>query len=152
MEESPQYHERLRVPLRWWVQWTMLIASLWLALIVAVPEPIAWTATAAAMALLALALLWYGDARLRVSDGWFTAGRARIEARHLGVIEALDAEETRRVAGVDADARAYLLLRPYVKRSVRVEITDPADPAPYWLVSSRHPDALAAALTGLVNR
>lgn len=152
VEESPEYHERLRVPLRWWVQWTMLIASLWLALIVAVPEPIAWSATAVAMALLALALRWYGDARLRVSDGWFTAGRARIEARHLGAIEALDAEDTRRVAGVDADARAYLLLRPYVKRSVRVEIIDPADPAPYWLVSSRHPDALAAALTGLVNR
>jgi hypothetical protein len=43
------------------------------------------------------------------------------------------------VAGRDADARAYLLLRPYLKRAVRVEITDPADPTPYWLVSTRHP-------------
>ena len=58
----------------------------------------------------------------------------------------LDADATRRAAGVDADARAFLLLRPYLKRSVRVEITDPADPAPYWLVSTRHPDELAAAL------
>ena len=55
----------------------------------------------------------------------------------------LDADATRRAAGVDADARAFLLLRPYLKRSVRVEITDPADPAPYWLVSTRHPDELA---------
>ena len=53
--------------------------------------------------------------------------------------EALDAEATRRVAGVEADARAYLLLRPYLKRAVRVEITDPADPAPYWLVSTAAP-------------
>ena len=47
---------------------------------------------------------------------------------------------------MDADARAYLLLRPYLKRGVRVDITDPADPAPYWLVSSRRPDALVSAL------
>ena len=68
---------------------------------------------------------------------------------HLGAVAALDAEETRRVAGPEADARAYLLLRPYLKRAVRVEITDPADPAPYWLVSSRHPDELARAVRAL---
>ena len=60
---------------------------------------------------------------------------------------ALDAEEMRLQAGRDADARAYLLLRPYLKRGVRVDLTDPSDPAPYWLISSRRPDRLAAALT-----
>ncbi len=30
-----------------------------------------------------------------------------------------------------------------------MEITDPADPAPYWLVGTRHPDELARALTEL---
>jgi len=30
-----------------------------------------------------------------------------------------------------------------------VEITDPADPAPYWLVATRHPEELARALTAL---
>ena len=81
----------------------------------------------------------------------FRAGRARIEARHLGAAESLDAERTRRVAGREADARAYLCLRPYLKRAVRVEITDPADPAPYWLVSSRRPDDLAGALARLTD-
>jgi hypothetical protein len=86
-----------------------------------------------------------------VRDGWFRAGRARIEAVHLGSVDALDAEETRRVAGPEADARAYLLLRPYLKRAVRVEITDPADPTPYWLVSSRDPDRLAQAVRALAD-
>ena len=54
--------------------------------------------------------------------------------------------------GVDADARAFLLLRPYLKRAVQVEIADPADPTPYWLVRTRHPDELAAApLTALTH-
>ena len=35
MSESASYQERLRVPLRWWAQGTMLVATLWLTLIVA---------------------------------------------------------------------------------------------------------------------
>lgn len=152
MSDGPDYDERLGVPLRWWAQGTMLVASLWLAIVVAVPGPAAWIVTAVAMALLAIGLFWYGDARIVVHDGWFRAGRAQIEAHHLGNIAALDATETRRIAGPDADARAYLLLRPYLKRSVRVEVADPADPTPYWLVSSRHPEALATALAALPKR
>lgn len=152
MSTGPAYVERLTVPLRWWAQGTMLVATLWLTVVVAVPGPTAWVVTAAALAVLALALLWYGDARIVVRDGWFQAGRARIDAHHLGSVAALGVEETRLVAGRDADARAYLLLRPYIHRAVRVEVVDPADPTPYWLVSSRHPEALADALTALPRR
>jgi hypothetical protein len=143
------YDERLTVPLRWWVQGSMLVASLWLALVVAVPGAVAWSVTAVALALLALLLRGYGSTRIVVADGTLRVGRAQIEARHLGSVDALDADEARRAAGVEADARAYLLLRPYLSRAVRVEITDPADPAPYWLVSTRHPEALAGAVDQL---
>jgi hypothetical protein len=149
--DAAAYDERLGVPLRWWVQGTMLVATLWLALVVAIPGPAAWTCTGIAMALLAALLISYGGARVSVADGWLRAGRARIEAAYVGEVTALDAEETRRVAGPEADARAYLLLRPYLKRAVRVEITDPADPAPYWLLSTRHPDELATAVRGLAE-
>jgi hypothetical protein len=149
---EPAYRERLGVPLRWWVQGTMLVASLWLACVVAVPGALAWTVTAVAMALLVAGLVSYGSVRLEVADGAFRAGRARIEAQHLGAVEALDAERTRRVMGPEADARAFLMVRPYLKRAVRVEITDPADPAPYWLVSSRRPEDLAGALTRLTTQ
>ena len=59
---------------------------------------------------------------------------------------------THRLAGRDADARAYLLLRPYLRRAVRIAIDDPADPTPYWLVSTRRPTRLAAALTDATAR
>jgi hypothetical protein len=146
-----QYAERLTVPLRWWVQGTMLVASLWLATIVALPGVAAWTVTGIALALMAAVLLGYGAARIEVADGELRAGRARIELHHLGTTVPLDADASRRLAGRDADARAFLLLRPYLKRAVRVEITDPADPAPYWLVSSRHPDELARAVRALAD-
>ncbi len=150
-EPPPHYSERLRVPLRWWVQGTMLVASLWLAVVVALPGPAAWTVTGVATALLVALLLGYGAARISVDDGQLRAGRARIEGHHLGAATALDPEATRRLAGTEADARAYLLLRPYLKRAVRVDVTDPADPTPYWLLSTRHPDQLAEAVTALTH-
>ena len=149
VDQPAPYAERLSVPLRWWVQGTMLVATFWLALAVAVPWNAAWTISGLALALMAAMFITYGSARVEVRDGWFRAGRARIEIGHLGAATSLDAEATRRTAGRDADARAYLLLRPYLPRAVRVEITDPADPAPYWLVSSRRPEELAGALSRL---
>ena len=97
--------------------------------------------------------VWIGSARLAVRDGVLHAGTGAHRARHLPVPrEPLGPEETRRVHGVDADARAFLLTRPYLKRSVRVAVADPADPTPYWLLSTRHPDRLAGALAGVTHR
>lgn len=140
------YRERISVPLRWWVQGTMLVASLWLAVAVAAPLLVSAVVALVAMALL-VAVFTAMATRVSVDPTVLRAGRAHISRRHLGAAIALDAAETRRVAGVDADARAYLLLRPWLKRSVRVEVRDPADPAPYWLIGSKRPEALAHALS-----
>ena len=140
------YSERLSVPLRWWVQATMLLATLWLAFVVAMPAWAAWSATGALLLLMVGLFVWFGNAQVRVSDQVLYAGRAHISVDLIGPAETLDAEETRRVHGVDADARAFLLTRPYLKRAVRIPVRDPADPTPYWLVSTRRPDELAAVL------
>ncbi len=145
-ETSVLYDERLHVPLRWWVQAIMFLASVWLAFIVALPAPVAWAATGVLTAAVAALFIGYGAARVRVEAGVLQAGRAHISVAMLADPTPLDREATRLLAGRDANARAYLLLRPYLKRSVRVEVTDPADPAPYWLISTRRPEELAGAL------
>jgi hypothetical protein len=143
---TPEYDERLHVPLRWWVQATMFLASIWLAFVVALPLAVAWAATLVLCAVVVGLFLSYGSARVTVREGHLHAGRARIPVTLLGAPEPLDAEATRRLAGRDADVRAYLLLRPYTKRSVRMDVLDPVDPTPYWLVSTRRPASLVAAL------
>lgn len=152
MSATPTYRERLGVPLRWWVQGVMLVATFWLAVVVAAPALVAWIATALALAALVAGLGTYGSARIVVEGRSLRAGRAHIGAEHLGEVVALDAAQTKRAAGIEADARAYLLLRPYLKRAVRVEIVDPADPTPYWLISTRRPEELARALTAMVEQ
>lgn len=146
---TPAYDERLTVPLRWWVQGVMFLATVWIAVILWVPAALAWGITAALVGLFALAMVAYGSARITVSEDGLQAGNAHIEARYLGEAVPLDAEQARLLAGRDADARAYLLLRPYLKAGVRVAIDDPADPAPYWLISTRHPGALAKSINAL---
>ncbi len=140
------YDERLGVPLRWWALATMFLASLLVAFLVATPSWVALTGTVLLTVIVTVVFVGYGSARISVGEGRLHAGRARIEVRHLGEAQALDAESMRLLAGRDADARAYLLLRPYLAKGVRVDLNDPADPTPYWLVGTRHPAQLVSAI------
>jgi hypothetical protein len=140
------FEERLWVPMRWWLAALLLVASLWLALLVSTPALVTWAATGTAVLLALVLLLGYGGARIAVGPEGVTAGRACLDWPACGEVVALDAERTRAVRGVDADARAFLLLRPYLSQSVQVMVGDPHDPTPYWLLSSRRPQTLAATV------
>lgn len=144
---KPRFREKLRVPIRWWALGTLLVGTFWLAMVVAVPETLAWTVAGLLQLLLVLLLRAYGSKAITVTDEWLFAGRARIERKHIGVTTALDPEQMRLLAGRDASAHAYLLLRPYIATGVRIDIEDERDPTPYWLVSTRRATALVAALT-----
>ncbi len=146
MSTDSHHSEVLRVPLRWWAVATMFLASMLLAFLVALPLGLAYTLTAVLVVATVGVFVGYGRARVAVGDGVLVAGRARVPLQFVADAEALDATQTRLSAGQQADARAYLLLRPYIPTAVRVQITDPADPAPYWLISTRRPRALVAAL------
>lgn len=91
-------------------------------------------------------LLGSSRGRVRVADGVLHVPGARIPLDHLGGVRALDAETTRRVRGPLAQPRAYVATRPWLSTSVQVQVEDPEDDTPYWLVGTRHPEALAAAL------
>ena len=83
---------------------------------------------------------------LAVNGTVFRAGRAQIDAKWLGQPEQLTGEEARAARGVNLDHRAWHLVRSGIDGAVRVPITDPDDPAPYWVISTRTPDRLAAAI------
>ena len=48
--------------------------------------------------------------------------------------------------GQRLDARAWLVIRGWVSPVVKIPVTDPVDPAPYWLVSTRRPALLVDAI------
>ncbi|MCW2853966.1 MAG: hypothetical protein JWM84_3630 [Nocardioides sp.] len=140
------YRERLTAPLSWWIAalgfavvwgWIFRVATTW---------PIAITVTVL-LAAVGFAAVWrYGSVIVAVGPDGLLAGRAFVETAHIGPVSPLDRAGYRTRLGTGADARAHLVTRPYLDHGVIVTIADPADPAPYWLVSSRHPRAMAAAL------
>jgi hypothetical protein len=80
-----------------------------------------------------------GEARLR-------AGGAVIPVGALGAAEVVDADGLQRLMRAEADARAHVCHRAWVRGAVRVAVTDPRDSTPYWLVCTRRPAQLVAAL------
>ena len=84
--------------------------------------------------------------RVRVADGVLHVPGARIPLDQLGGVTVLDREGTRRVRGPLADMRAHVATRGWLSQSVRVQVEDPEDDTPYWLIGTRHPHELAAAL------
>jgi hypothetical protein len=149
-EPVDAYRETLRVPPLWWLLGLGLAATVWWVCFVVTPAWVAAAAGLATAALAAWALRWFGSVRIETGRDGLRAGRATLPWRYVGPSLALDREATRRQLGPDADARAYLVLRGYCAESVKVYVDDEADPTPYWLLSTRHPRALAEHLNGRV--
>ncbi len=83
---------------------------------------------------------------IEVSRGEFVAGRARVPLTIVGAASAHHGDDARLERGQKLDARAWLLIRGWVDPVVRIPLVDLKDPTPYWLVSSRHPEEVVAAL------
>lgn len=149
-----RYHERLSPTPGTWAAAAVL--PIGLAISVAPLGPVASLAALFVVGAAVAAGLWNHSGVVRVTEGvdgpQLQAGRARIPVRLLTgalpyVAESADEQRRHRL-----DPRAYLMLRGWIPGVVKVELNDPADPTPYWLVSSRRPDQLARAINEACER
>jgi hypothetical protein len=140
------YHERLFVPVSYWLLAVPSIAVLgaeaWFVAGGIVPP-----LTLAALALIvAVFLIHWGSATIEVAGGVLRVGKDALPLAAAGEVVALDEQQAALLRGPRADPAAHLFLRPYVKRAVYIGLAEPAGGVPYWLVSTRHPERLSAAL------
>jgi hypothetical protein len=140
------YTERLWVPVGWWVLTALFALSLLIAVLFYLGPVWGFGSGLLVMVVMGGAFLRYGREEIRVEPDRLWVGGANIEWEYVAEVRVLDEHATRRRRGPDSDARAYLVLRPYLNRAVEVTIADRTDPTPYWLISSRHPQRLAAAI------
>lgn len=145
-QEGVTYDERLSAPP--WVWAAVLSVALVSAAALHSGAP-GWRSSVPYAVLLPLAvtgLLAASRGRVRVADGVLHVPGARIPLDHLGGVTPLTREGTRRVRGPLAEPRAYVVTRGWLSQSVQVQVEDPEDDTPYWLVGTRRPAELAAAL------
>lgn len=139
------YEERLAAPAGWWA--VTALAGVMSGLVFLRASPLAaLLGFAGGAALCGALVVAYGRVGVSVRGGHLEAGTARLPLDALGAVTVLDAEAARRLRTTEADMRAFMLLRGYVRTAVRVEVDDPDDPTPYLYLSTRRPEQLAAAL------
>lgn len=143
-----RFDERLSVPW-WWYLVSLGVAGLMAAQIhMGYPGIRSWIGYVVLLPAALAVVLWLGRARVRVAGGALHAGERSVPLSSLGRVDVVRGRDERQVAlGPDLDPTAFVLLRSYVPALVRVEITDPASPEPYWVLSARRADELAKALT-----
>jgi Protein of unknown function (DUF3093) len=150
-DDPADYDETLWAPVSWWCMGAGAVVAVWWCFFVATPAIWAWTAGAVAGVAVFGGLLKYSRTTVTTGSGGLQAGRAALPSAHIGRVDVLDRAETRRLLGVGADARAYLLVRTYCPGAVKVAVRDSRDPTPYWVVSSRRAEDLARHLRRLTG-
>lgn len=105
-----------------------------------------WIGYAVTVPLFIAALFWLGRTRVRMEGGELRVGDASLPVRHVGRVEIVPKADKQVALGPDLDPSAFLLHRGWVGPVVRVEVTDPDDPTPYWIFSVRDPGRLVTAL------
>jgi len=138
------YRERL-----WPAPWIGLIAALAIPASLLTFAPVNVVLGGVVGTVLALGVVGVAVASaplITVSDGMLRAGAARVPLTLVGDTEVARGDDARLERGQRLDARAHLVLRPDIAPVLRVTLVDPDDPVPYWLLSTRRPEALAAAI------
>ena len=140
-----RYREVIRAPL-----WLLAIVYFFmLSLVISI-----WAALGDNPALISLvvatgALVWIYSATaltIEVDDKELRVGRAHISLEFISDCKDLDNEEIRRLRTRDADPNAYLAIRFWSPKGIKITINDKNDSTPYWLISSNRGSELIKAM------
>lgn len=152
------YHERLWVPVSWLLLGLLVVVLLTAELAAGVEVLIAGTGLASYGTVIGIsvyvvmigvftaAMLNWSRARVEVTSDELTAAGASLPLSAAGQVSALDHRQARALRGPRADPAALTLIRPYLREAVYIEVTDRALGTPYWLLATRHPAQLVAAI------
>jgi hypothetical protein len=149
--QTVRYRERLWVP--WW--WTLPAAVLAALIALEVNQAVSalpnWVSFVVLFGVAGAVLSWFSKVELRVVAQPGGGTELWIGGAHLPTSAIARTAEVPRTAktaalGRQLDPAAYVVHRAWVGPMVLVVLDDPDDPTPYWLISTRHPDRVLAAL------
>jgi hypothetical protein len=139
-----EYRERLYAPVAWWLLAVPSVIVLGGLFYEVLSDPWPPVIMAGLAVVCAVALVAYGRTEVRVTDGRLLAGRAELPLSSVSEIVPLDEKQSAQLRGPKYDPAAYQYSRPYIKRSVYLATDNPR--VPYWLIGTRRPAELAAAV------
>jgi hypothetical protein len=164
------YFEQLRTPWWWYLAAVGISVLLGAEFATAVSGWITWVPFVILLVLSLLVVWRLSSGCVAVSDGRVRAGERTVELSRVELAIDLTASELRRLVGRHSDPLAYTYVRSWVGPGVQLVLRPPVGrpgtepgapgseqdapgsepddryPEPYWLISTRHPDRLVAAV------
>ncbi len=141
---EPTYRERLSPSL--WVLAAAAVCAPMAALVLAPIDTTIALIAGLAVGLLAVVALIFASPVVEVRGGELRAGRAHIAVSLIENPRALTGEDARVARGSGLHPRSWHLIRGGIDGIMVVDVADPDDPTPSWVISSRTPERLAAAV------
>ena len=139
------FKEVLRPPI--WV--LAFIYFLFLSLVIAIWAAFDNTVTLIAFVASTIAIIYIAFAMrstITLDGDELRIDRAHIDLKYLGAITILDAPAMRLLRTRDADPAAYLAIKFWIPTGLKITVVDPRDPTPYWLITSKRGEEIAALL------
>lgn len=146
-QDRTAFAERLTLPLWWWPVALLVAGGLAVEIGLGVPGLVTWLPISILLPATAAVLWWAGRLPVRVRDDRFEVDDARLPLECVGAVETLRGNRLRDALSAQLHPLAFVVQRPWVRTAVRLEVVDAADPTPYWVISTRHPEKLRDALT-----
>ena len=140
------YRERLLVPVSYWLLTVPVVVTLGAEAYFFVDGWIPPLIIGLLAVIVAVFLVHWSAATIEVTAGVLRAGPDTLALSEAGQVLALDDRQAAQLRGPKGDPAAHLLLRPYLRRAVYIGLADPSEGVPYWLIATRHPEELAAAI------
>jgi hypothetical protein len=140
-----RFREVIHAPL-----WLLAITYFFmLSLVISIWAALGNSAALISLALVTMALVWIYSATaltIEVADQELKVGKAHIGLGFIGDCIDLDNEAIRRIRTRDADPSAFLAIRFWSPRGIKIVINDKNDTTPYWLISSNRGSELIKAI------
>jgi hypothetical protein len=146
MDGAVRHNERLGVPWWLWLSGPALAGLFAAELHLGAPGLRSWLPYAVLVPAAAVGLGLLGRLRVAVGGGELHVDDARLPVGFVAGVTVLGPAEKRLLLGTAARPHAFVVQRPWIPGAVQVHLADPADPTPYWVISSRRPTELAAAI------
>jgi hypothetical protein len=145
MSRKPLFKEVIRPPF-WLIAFMyFMLFSLVLAVWAALGNNAAINAFAISI-VIGIVAIYLGTSTITVDGGELRIKRAHIPIEYLGKSEIIGKKEFGFARTRGANPAAYFATAFWISQGITVEVIDKRDPTPYWLISTRKAEELAAAL------
>jgi len=99
-----------------------------------------------------LVSIWFAAPVIEVDETGFAVGETLLPLSAIGGYEVVPKERAFVERGSNLDPGAYVRFQLSVNTLIKLQVVDPDDRTPYWLIATRRPEQIADCLVQLAKK